>query len=304
MFGLTVPARDWTRTAPPEGRHCQLCHALEADYSRPLRLLTNYDAAFLLSLLESQARMPSPLFPSSFHPECNVCHLYKPDCAPDYPRYVAAVMVTWFGIKLRDDINDTKRIASRWLYQFTQHHIRHAHQILLSLGLDPARLTEVAEQQSALENSPYPTLAALSGPTARATSLVFAHTSELAGAPANRPVLEHLGATFGHLAYLTDAYRDFDRDRRRGQFNALWAVFPEARQRRRRDIPRSLRQAWFDESWGWSQNLMADLDALTLARRPSELSECIAVHLRGNLLRLYQFSPAGTPGVLQARNLQ
>jgi hypothetical protein len=298
MFGLTTPARDWTHTTPPEERPCQLCHALEADYGRPFRLLTNYDAGFLLSLLESQARTPSPQLSSSLHLGGSVCRPYKPDWAPDYPRYVAAVLVTWFGIKLRDDIHDTGRITSRWLYRVIQRPIRRAAQTLLSLGLDPARLAAEAESQPALEVSSRPTLATLSGPTARATALVFAHTANLASTPANRPILEHLGETFGRLAYTTDAYHDFDRDQRRGQFNALWAVFPEARQRRRRDIPFDLQQAWFAQSWAWSQDILADLDALALARRSSGLNESITVHLCGNLLRTYRISPVNTPDVL------
>ena len=237
MFGLTTPARDWTHTTPPEERPCQLCHALEADYGRPFRLLTNYDAGFLLALLESQARKPSPQLPSSLHLGGSVCRPYRPDWSPDYPRYVAAVLVTWFGIKLCDDIHDTRRITRRWFYRAVQRHIRHAHQTLLAFGLDPAQLMVEAESQRALEISSESTLAALSRPTARATALVFAHTAEMASAPDNRPILEHLGETFGKLAYMTDAYVDFDRDRRRGQFNALWTAFPEAQQRCRGDIP-------------------------------------------------------------------
>jgi len=288
MFGLTTPRRDWTRSVSVDDRPCQLCHALEADYGRLARSLTNHDAGFLLSLLEAQAKTTSPSLPSSLHCGGSVCRLYRPGWAPTYPRYVAALLVIWFSIKLQDDIRDGNRLQARLLWKVSQRRILKARSIVSEMGLDLAILDDQIGRQLAAESVEWPSLETLSRPTATAMALAFSHTACLADLPANSQILTNLGDRFGRLVYLTDAYTDFDRDRRQGQFNALRAAFPTISQCSRKQIPSPMKRQWFEQSWDWSQAMIEDLRALELTSHPPQLESAIAQHLRENLMQLYQ----------------
>jgi hypothetical protein len=203
-------------------------------------------------------------------------------------------LVIWLDIKLRDDLHDGSGVFTHFLQRAVQSNMRFAGQVLISLGFDPALLYIQADRQSTIESSCSPMFEILSDPTAQAYGLVFGHTAQLANAYRNRPVVVHMGETFGKLAYLLDAYRDFDSDWRRSRFNALASTFPEITHKRRRDIPVEIRHAWFAQAWNWSQDILNDLDALSLARRPEQLYQSINCHLRNNLLRSFQMTTAST----------
>jgi Family of unknown function (DUF5685) len=55
--------------------------------------------------------------------------------------------------------------------------------------------------------------------------LFFAHGVRLVGRADLQPAMRELGREFGRLIYLLDAFEDYERDARRGEFNAIRAAW-------------------------------------------------------------------------------
>jgi len=84
-------------------------------------------------------------------------------------------------------------------------------------------------------------LDACAGPTCSAYGEIVGHLAQVSGAPGAKPLLHQLGESLGFLIYAQDAWEDWARDKRRGQFNPLHA-FPDLAGRRAALLP-ALEQA-------------------------------------------------------------
>ena len=92
------------------------------------------------------------------------------------------------------------------------------------------QLRTVLLEQNTLENnigyaSSDHLLNLLAEPTARATALFFAHGAKIVGCEIAQETMFQLGAAFGKLIYLLDAFEDYEKDFRSGQFNAFRRAF-------------------------------------------------------------------------------
>ena len=73
--------------------------------------------------------------------------------------------------------------------------------------------------------NPAAELRRLASPTAAATAMFFAHGARAVGRPESAGAMRRLGYYFGRLVYLLDAFEDYEKDWRQGEFNALRAAF-------------------------------------------------------------------------------
>lgn len=216
-------------------QYCGTCKTLGALYGQRSRLLLNHDTVFLgevLSALDEGARGDSAPDPAIASKNCLA--LPAREAARTTPlAFAAAATVVLAEAKLADHAADSGKLrwrlgqrlysrpfeeASRWLREhgFPIDGVRDA---LAGQAEREARVVAVPSGSSAEEE-----LASLAEPTAFATGAFFAHGARFAGRPEAEEPLRSLGRAFGSLVYRLDAFEDYDRDARSGEFNAYRAV--------------------------------------------------------------------------------
>jgi hypothetical protein len=210
MFGLMKRA--------PRLPYCGTCKTLGALYGQRARILLNHDTVFLAELL----------FEYGGEPEWGAAYrsfncLALPREAGKTPialQYAASVTVALAHFHVADHFADTRKfrwsVAAKWLspaYLRAASRLRAwhfpLHEVSALLASQPDR--EVNPQS--LEH--------VAEPTMTATALVFAHGIRLAGRPELADSMYRVGAKFGYLIYVLDAYEDRERDSRAGSFNPL-----------------------------------------------------------------------------------
>jgi Family of unknown function (DUF5685) len=202
-------------------------------YGQRSRLLLNHDAVFLAELLtllsaESQSWKADKAYLSY---NC----LWLPGSEDGMPRALqlaasANILLTEF--KVADRIKDGGLVRWRLVQRLLSGGFRRATAMLLQSGFpvdDLRRLQDRQDEREANPNSPRRNPAAglrrLASPTAAATAMFFAHGARAVGRPESEGVMRRLGYDFGRLVYLLDAFEDYEKDWRQGEFNALRAAF-------------------------------------------------------------------------------
>lgn len=221
MFGLmrartcakhTEPWREW------RNHYCGTCKTIGARYGQAARMALNHDTVFLAELLTA---LSSSFEQSAAYRSFNCMSQPKTDAEmPAVLRYAAAATLVLAEFKVLDHIEDTGRRRWRALGLVFSGAFQKARRDLLALGFPVARLQEVLHQQSAKERGGR-SFAEFSAPTAEATSMFFAHGATVVGFAGD---LSQLGYKFGELAYLLDAFEDFEKDLASGAFNAIRAA--------------------------------------------------------------------------------
>lgn len=205
---------------------CGSCHAMRAFGGRPVSLLTNYDQAFLhlvAAALESQGAAPPVEWRG-----CTAIPFRKVPVqvlTPTTSRAVAALTVALVEAKLRDDLADEKGRLHTFALRLVSGPARQAVDFLRGEGFAVERLETLAERQAAAEADPHPSLHALSDPTADLLGEIFAWIGAITSRADLQVPLRALGSALGRFIYVWDAVTDADRDRARGAFNALQAVY-------------------------------------------------------------------------------
>ena len=200
--------------------YCGTCKTIGARYGQTARLALNHDTVFLAELLTA---LSSPVEQSRAYRSFNCMTLPKRDEEmPTVLRYSAAATLVLAEFKVVDHIEDTGRRRWRVLGRVFSRAFRNAQRDLNAFGFPVARLREALATQQAREREGT-TLDEFAAPTAEATALFFAHGATVAGLSCCG-TLEALGRKFGELAYLIDAFEDFEKDAAAGAFNAIRAT--------------------------------------------------------------------------------
>ncbi|HQQ78296.1 MAG TPA: DUF5685 family protein [Thermoanaerobaculia bacterium] len=216
-------------------QYCGTCKTLGALYGQRSRLLLNHDTVFLgevLSALEEGARGETAPDPSIASRNCLA--LPARDAARTTPlAFAAAATVVLAEAKLADHAADSGKLRWRLGRRFYSRTFEDASHWLREQGFPIDEVTEALAGQEAREAravavpsgpSAEASLESLSEPTAFATGAFFAHGAQFAGRPEAEEALGALGRAFGSLVYRLDAFEDYDRDARSGEFNAYRAV--------------------------------------------------------------------------------
>jgi len=202
-------------------------------YGQRSRMLLNHDAVFLAELL-------TVLSPES--PAWNVDKAYLsynclslPGSEEGMPRALqlaAASNILLTEFKVADRIKDGGLVRWRLVQRFLSGGFRRATAMLRRSGFpvdDLRRLQDRQDEREAKPISPRRNPAAelrrLASPTAAATAMFFAHGARAVGRPESAGAMRRLGYDFGRLVYLLDAFEDYEKDWRQGEFNALRAAF-------------------------------------------------------------------------------
>lgn len=238
MFGyLPGPATCCQKAASTYRAHfCGLGTSLHRHYGAWARWLVNRDSTFL-ALLGSALTDAAPAVCQT-----TCCNRFATprDLIADGPmlQYAAAVTVCGLSAKLDDDAIDERgwrRWAARAGSRTLDTPIGDALGLLHSMCFPVRQVRTWMAGQTAIEN-PAASLHECALPTSAAYGEIVSHIAHLANAPAARPALHQLGENLGFLIYAQDAWDDWAKDKKRGQFNPLHA-FPDLTARRAALLP-------------------------------------------------------------------
>ena len=211
--------REW------RNHYCGTCKTIGARYGQAARMSLNHDTVFLAELLTALIpdRDATTLSPAYRSFNCMTLPKTEEEM-PAMLRFSAAATLVLTEFKVIDHIEDTNRRRWRTLARLFSKAFRKAEHDLEALDFPTRELRESLSRQSTQEREGT-TLHDFAAPTAEATRLFFAHGATLAGqTPETAATLATLGARFGQLAYILDAFEDYEKDAKSGAFNALKAT--------------------------------------------------------------------------------
>jgi hypothetical protein len=210
MFGLMKRA--------PRLPYCGTCKTLGALYGQRSRILLNHDTVFLAELLFAHAGEPEW---GAAYRSFNCLTLPREiGNMPIALQYAASVTVALAHFHVADHFADTRKfrwnLAARWL---SPAYLRAAAR-LRAWQFPIDEVSAMLASQQSREARPQ-SLEHVAEPTMTATALVFSHGFLLAGRPELAESMYRVGAKFGYLVYVLDAYEDRERDLKTGAFNPL-----------------------------------------------------------------------------------
>lgn len=239
MFGL-MKAR--TCAAPPAQRrehrlhYCGTCKTIGRQYGQSARFLLNFDTVFLAELLTALGDQTTSLKPWASAYQSFNC-LTLPRTREEFPlplHFAATATVVLAEFKVQDHLQDHSSWSGRVVATTFSTAFQTAAQQLSDWAFPVDELREMLGSQTQREGElkqngsatdPEAGLSLVAEPTAHATGLFFRHGARLLGAVEAESTMYHLGQAFGTLIYLLDALEDFEKDHRRGDFNAFQIAF-------------------------------------------------------------------------------
>jgi hypothetical protein len=254
--------------------YCGTCKTIGSRYGQRARMLLNHDAAFLGELLSALTGADAEQWPQAYR-SWNCMSLPSTREMPLLLRYTAAANVLLGEYKVRDHEEDsrTRRTGRLWNWarRFFSQAFRKAQQDLAEFGFPLRETAAILSRQTALEAIQEVDVELVAHPTAEVTALVFRHGARLAGLDSQADALADTGYCFGRLIYLLDAWQDFDRDVRTGQFNPLRST-AKGRDWAAREIRRSA--AEIDVPVEFRARLQANIEASLGSQQFRVLSSC------------------------------
>lgn len=205
---------------------CGVCHSLHAFAGWDASLLTNYDVT-LWSLVASAVSTKDYQLPIEMR-SCTALPFHRVEVqplSPDLAASLASLTVLLAWAKVEDQRQDGKAVlgwAGRvWLGRKEAR----ARDWLSGKGYPLDSLLQLPARQAEAESRPSPRLADLARPTCQALGEAFVWIAALAERPDLSEPLRSLGESIASFVYLWDALEDLEKDHRRGDFNAVRAVW-------------------------------------------------------------------------------
>ena len=211
---------------------CGVCLALREEGGQASRITTNYDSALISVLCEAQET-------TRLETAVSTCPLRGPRLRAEVvsphskgAQYGAALALTAGATKIDDHVADgdsalrylpriSMKAADRWQ--------EHGRRVAQKLGFDTQGIMTHVTKQASIEAELGRDFLFYSRPTELAMGNAFQHTAVIAHRPQNAPLLFEIGAMFGRIMYLLDAYQDYAEDKARQKFNGLAAgLAPES----------------------------------------------------------------------------
>lgn len=234
MFGLMKPRScSGDKKLPHRLNYCGTCKTMGRLYGQKSRFLLNHDTVFLSELLSVLSnKVEEPNYWSKAYHSYNCFSLPKnSEEMPVELQFAATATVILTSYKLDDHITDSKH--SIWLIfqKLFSKNFRDASKKLKVWDFPLEEMNSFLVSQAKRENetltnkSSQEILNYLAEPTAKATALFFEHGAKLVNKTSQEKLMYQIGLNFGTIAYLIDAYEDYEKDLRKGEFNALKVAF-------------------------------------------------------------------------------
>lgn len=231
MFGLMKFRAKAPADLPAQHQrlhYCGVCKAMGRQYGQRTRVSLNYDAIFLSELLTFLGPAPA-----NYHQEWspallsyNCLRLPKEEDLPMSLKYAAAVNVLFAGVKLEDNVQDKGGFLWRTASKFYGERVAKAEGELREMGLDLEAVngwlrTHAEREKEGRKGNAKQHIERMAEATAEITALVFKQGAVAMGNAGEQGKMEMLGRDFGKMIYLLDAWRDFEKDDKKGEYNPI-----------------------------------------------------------------------------------
>ena len=194
--------------------YCGLCHGLK-EYSQKARMLLNYDCAFLFLLMEAQ-REKKPVYRPL---RCAVHPLEKRAVVEhDGAEYAAAVNVMLGVLSLKDHADDNCDVPSKAATAVLKKDFEKARgkypQVAQAIEENLKKLSEAEKRKES-------DIDRVADHFATLLSEIFEYGAE----EGSRRQMRSLGYNLGRWIYLIDAFDDFEKDVKKGDYNPFIEKF-------------------------------------------------------------------------------
>jgi hypothetical protein len=204
--------------------YCGTCKTIGSLYGQKSRLLLNHDTVFLAEFLTSLTDEQVENWQKSYQ-SYNCLSLPKNEM-PRSLQFAATTNVILTEFKIADHLSDTHQRRFKLAHRIFSKEFIEAEKLLKEWDFPLEKVRELLEKQTTIENSST-NLDDFALPTAETTATFFEAGVKLIGKNELKDLAAEIGFKFGKLIYLIDAYEDFEKDKRRNQFNALRSAFGE-----------------------------------------------------------------------------
>ncbi len=215
--GMSADERHFRRL-----NYCGTCKTIGSAYSAKARLLLNHDTVFLAEILTALRGESVDEWQRSYQ-SFNCLSLPK-ESIPASLGWAAAANVILTEFKVADHIDDREGVRFRALRRAFSSDFQTASRLLAEWNFPLDEIREILGSQPAREAAVV-SLDDLAFPTAETTARFFRDGVRHIGRDELADTALKLGFAFGKMIYLIDAFEDYEKDVRRGHFNAFRAVY-------------------------------------------------------------------------------
>ncbi|HYP49752.1 MAG TPA: DUF5685 family protein [Pyrinomonadaceae bacterium] len=266
--------------------YCGTCKTLGSLYGQKTRALLNHDTVFLAEILIALSEKQN--FGRALQSYNCLAKPKSPEEMPLALQIAATANVVLAEFKIGDRVEDSKNRAWQVVGKFFDKSFRKAEKQLKVWDFPLAELKGLPQLQSKREAEKFTekgeaVLFYLAEPTAQATALFFGQGAKLIGREDLQSKMSALGAAFGEIVYLLDAFEDYKKDLRRGEFNAIRAAFDLTDAK----LPREIRSEIENLLRRRESEIAEILHQLPLSARKAKL---FALRLNENLSRSFSKS--------------
>lgn len=224
MFGFLNPK---PHSIQYRRAYARLCQHQRISFGVRTLPFHSYESVFLYQLA-----CDAGAFPASVMPHVKCCRLSKPtnihrDPDAEIGRFCAGLGVLLASIKLEDDVRDAKgflkRLSRKFAYGILNRKIRSARTMFTRLDQRfEANIRQLIADHHRLEQEPAPrSLSEYVQPTSQAFGYVFSLASRLQGLHDRESLFRKVGCEVGAALIAFDCAIDWNRDRKRGEYNPL-----------------------------------------------------------------------------------
>jgi hypothetical protein len=240
MFGLMKPHHCSVSVNKEEKRqyrlyYCGICKTIGSRYGHKMRLFLNHDITFfaeILAELSGESKEENQWDPAFYRSNCFILP-GEQDRIPLSFSIAAAVNILLAKLTIDDNVEDSKRATVLWKWVKTRVSKRELNALkqLEAWKFPLERILTLAHQQKIREQEPHKYSGAgaeldyFSESTAVITGIIFQNAARISGKKSVIRDMFTLGFLFGQLVYLLDAWEDFERDSKKGDFNAIAAAY-------------------------------------------------------------------------------
>lgn len=261
--------------------YCGTCKTIGSLYGQKSRMLLNHDTVFLAEILTALQEENAGNWQKAY--QSYNCLSLPENEMPVALQFAATTNLALAHFKLADHFEDTGkkrwRIADKTFRRDFQKALAKLSEFNFPLDELKAVLSEQKRRENSFaDKSAEEILKHLAQPTARATAMFFAEGVKLIGKRELKEKAAALGASFGELVYLLDAFEDFEKDFREQQFNAFRAAFDYSEKKLAGDARRKA----VEKIRVLENEIVEKLETLPLS---SEDKQLFAARLQTNLQR-------------------
>lgn len=217
--------------------YCGTCKTMGRLYGQKSRFLLNHDAVFLAELLTALTpdAPPVPDWDASFQSYNCFALPAGSEEMPVALQVAATATLVMSEFKVADQLDDGGQGKWRLAQRIYSQSFYEASRRLKEWGFPLDAMWEWYRQQGPREKEAQDgaetrgalqTLEYVAEPTAVVTGWTFQHGAAVAGSsPETQQAMYELGFAFGQMVYTLDAWDDYEKDTKQGEFNALQAAF-------------------------------------------------------------------------------